>query len=110
MSDSDVIEQFQRWLQARLAISEQIEDPSERQRAALQVESAIQLAIQYRDVVDMTPENIAPPFVEREDSVRVISDDESLSSSGRQDATICQKCDAEMTHDLEFCPACGEYP
>ena len=46
MGESPEIEQFQRWLQARLAISENIEDPSERDRVNIQIESAIQLAIQ----------------------------------------------------------------
>ena len=51
MGDAEAIEQFQRWLQARLSIAEQIEDPAEKDRAIKQIESAIQLSIQYRQIV-----------------------------------------------------------
>ena len=73
MSDSEVIEQYQRWLQARLAIAEQIDDPSERLRATLQVESAIHLAIQYRELLELEHDDIAPPFVEVDSPIRIIS-------------------------------------
>jgi len=109
MSDSEVIEQYQRWLQARLAIAEQIDDPSERLRATLQVESAIHLAIQYRELLELEHDDIAPPFVEVDSPIRIISDEDSVISTDIHDATTCTKCDAEMTLDLEFCPACGEY-
>ena len=109
MSDSEVIEQYQRWLQARLAIAEQIDDPSERLRATLQVESAIHLAIQYRELLELEHDDIAPPIVEVDSPIRIISDEDSVISTDIHDATTCTKCDAEMTLDLEFCPACGEY-
>ena len=109
MSDSEVIEQFQRWLQARLAIAEQIDDPSERLRATLQVESAIHLAIQYRELVEFTPDDIPPPFVEVDSPIRIISDEDSVISTVIHDTMTCTKCDAEMTQDLEFCSVCGEY-
>ena len=109
MSDSEAIEQYQRWLQARLAIAEQIDDPSERLRATLQVESAIHLAIQYRELLELEHDDIAPPFVEVDSPIRIISDEDSVISTDIHDATTCTKCDAEMTLDLEFCPACGEY-
>ena len=47
MVDEEGIEQFQRWLQARLPMAEQIEDPAERNRNIQQIETAIPLAIQY---------------------------------------------------------------
>ena len=109
MSDSEAIDQYQRWLQARLTIAEQIDDPSERLRATLQVESAIHLAIQYRELVELTPDDIAPPFVEVDSPIGILSDEDSVISTTSHDTTICTKCDAEMTQDLEFCPACGEY-
>ena len=109
MSDSEAIDQYQRWLQARLTIAEQIDDPSERLRATLQGESAIHLAIQYRELVELTPDDIAPPFVEVDSPIRILSDEDSVISTTSHDTTICTKCDAEMTQDLEFCPACGEY-
>ena len=80
MSDSEAIDQYQRWLQARLTIAEQIDDPSERLRATLQVESAIHLAIQYRELVELTPDDIAPPFVEVDSPIRILSDEDSVLS------------------------------
>lgn len=109
MSDSEPIEQYQRWLQARLVIAEQIDDPSERLRVTLQVESAIHLAIKYRELVELTPDDIAPPFVEMDSPIRIISDEDSVTSTAIHDSATCTKCDTEMTEDLEFCPACGEY-
>ena len=109
MSDSEAIDQYQRWLQARLTIAEQIDDPSERLRATLQVESAIHLAIQYRELLELEHDDIAPPFVEVDSPIRILSDEDSVISTTSHDTTICTKCDAEMTQDLEFCPACGEY-
>ena len=64
MGESPEIEQFQRWLQARLAISENIEDPSERDRVNIQIESAIQLAIQYRQIITEQSESVPSPFSE----------------------------------------------
>ena len=63
MGGSPEIEQFQRWLQARLAISENIEDPSERDRVNIQIESAIQLAIQYRQIITEQSESVPSPSV-----------------------------------------------
>ncbi len=68
------IEQFQRWLQAQLAMSENIEDPSERERVEIQIESAIQLIIQYRQIIDEQYESIPSPFSEMPSPVRVIED------------------------------------
>ena len=93
----------------KLVNGEQDEDPAERLRVTLQVESAIHLAIKYRELVELTPDDIAPPFVEMDSPIRIISDEDSVTSTTIHDSTTCTKCDTEMTEDLEFCPACGEY-
>ena len=73
MAHEEGIEQFQRWLQARLPMAEQIEDPAERNRALQQIESAIQLAIQYGMLLSEADEVVPSPFVKRDSPVRVLS-------------------------------------
>ena len=108
MGESPEIEQFQRWLQARLAISENIEDPSERDRVNIQIESAIQLAIQYRQIIIEQSESVPSPFTEVPSPVRVVENTD-LEKSEPSDSTICTGCHEPVNSDLDFCPACGQY-
>ena len=108
MVDEEGIEQFQRWLQARLPMAEQIEDPAERNRTLQQIESAIQLAIQYGMLLSEADEEVPSPFVERETPVRVI-EDASVTSNNAYDESVCRNCEADLSGDLDFCPACGEF-
>ncbi len=108
MSGVSEIEQFQRWLQARLAMSENIEDPSERDRANIQIESAIQLAIQYRQILDEQSEIVPSPFSEMPAPVRVV-ENADLEKTEIADSSICSNCQETVSPDLEFCPACGKY-
>ena len=108
MSGVSEIEQFQRWLQARLAMSENIEDPSERDRINIQIESAIHLAIQYRQILDEQSEEVPSPFSEMPAPVRVI-ENADLEKSEIADSSICSNCQEPVSPDLEFCPACGKY-
>ena len=89
MVDEESIEQFQRWLQARLPMAEQIEDPAERNRTLQQIESAIQLAIQYGMLLSEADEEVPSPFVERETPVRVI-EDASVTSNNAYDESVCR--------------------
>ena len=109
MAYDDDIEQFLRWLQARLPMAEQIEDPAERNRTLLQIESAIQLAIQYGMLLEERDDEVVPsPFVERDSPVRVV-EDASVTSKDAYDESMCRNCEADMSGDLDFCPACGEF-
>ncbi len=108
MSDAPEIEQFQRWLQARLVMSENIEDPSERDRVNIQIESAIQLAIQYRQILEDQLETVPSPFSELPSPVRVVENTE-LEKNEVSDSTICSGCQEPVSGDLDFCPACGKY-
>ena len=108
MVDEESIEQFQRWLQARLPMAEQIEDPAERNRTLLQIESAIQLAIQYGMLLSEADEEVPSPFVERDTPVRVV-EDASVTSNNAYDESVCRNCEADLSGDLDFCPACGEF-
>ena len=106
--DSSEIEQYQRWLQARLAMSDNIEDPSERDRIKIQIESAIQLAIQYRQILEEQSETVPSPFTELSSPVRVV-EDTNLEKSDIPDSTICSGCQEPVSGELDFCPACGKY-
>ena len=108
MVDEESIEQFQRWLQARLPMAEQIEDPAERNRTLQQIESAIQLAIQYGMLLSEADEEVPSPFVERDTPVRVV-EDASVTSNTAYDESVCRNCEADLSGDLDFCPACGEF-
>ena len=108
MSGTSEIEQYQRWLQARLAMSDNIEDPSERDRIKIQIESAIQLAIQYRQILEEQSETVPSPFTELSSPVRVVGDT-NLEKSDIPDSTICSGCQEPVSGDLDFCPACGKY-
>ena len=108
MVDEESIEQFQRWLQARLPMAEQIEDPAERNRTLQQIESAIQLAIQYGMLLSEADEEVPSPFVERDTPVRVV-EDASVTSNNAYDESVCRNCEAALSGDLDFCPACGEF-
>jgi hypothetical protein len=108
VGDGEAIEQFQRWLQARLTIVEQIEDPTERSRATKQIESAIQLTIQYRQIIMVDGEDIPPPFAKRDSPVRLV-EDESVTSTTVSNDSVCRNCEVAVSEDLDFCPSCGEY-
>ena len=108
MAHEEGIEQFQRWLQARLPMAEQIEDPAERNRTLQQIESAIQLAIQYGMLLGETDDKIPSPFVEMDSPVRVV-EDASVTSTDAYDESLCRNCEAELSGDLDFCASCGEF-
>ena len=108
MVDEESIEQFQRWLQARLPMAEQIEDPAERNRTLQQIESAIQLAIQYGMLLSEADEEVPSPFVEMDSPVRVV-EDASVTSTDAYDESLCRNCEAELSGDLDFCASCGEF-
>ena len=108
MVDEESIEQFQRWLQARLPMAEQIEDPAERNRTLQQIESAIQLAIQYGMLLSEADEEVPSPFVERDTPVRMV-EDARVTSNNAYDESVCRNCEADLSGDLDFCPACGEF-
>ena len=108
MSGVSDIEQFQRWLQAQLAMSENIDDPSEQDRVKIQIESAIQLVIQYRQIIDEQSESVPSPFSEMPSPVRVI-DNTDLEKTETPDSSLCAGCQEPVSGDLDFCPACGKY-
>ena len=105
MAEQSDIEKFQRWLQSQLDDVKSIEDAEERERRQIQLESAIQEAINFRNLVSLV-QDIAPPFVERESSVRVVSDEEVVKESS---GAFCSSCEKPITPELDFCTNCGEF-
>ncbi len=82
MSEQSDIEKFQRWLQSQLDDVKSIEDVDERERRQIQLECAIQETINFRSLMSLV-QDIAPPFVERESPVRVVSEEKvSKESTG----------------------------
>jgi len=107
MSEAGDVEIFQRWLQAKLAATEHIEDPVERQRRRAHIESAISETIFFRESLERLESIESPsPFVERDSAVRSIeNNNESVTGN---DTSICKKCSSVLAADLDFCPVCGE--
>ena len=105
MGEQSDIEKFQRWLQSQLGDVKLIEDLEEKERRQIQLESAIQEAINFRNLVSLV-EDIAPPFVERESSVRVVSSEEVVKESS---GGFCPSCEKPITPELDFCINCGEF-
>ena len=105
MSEQSDIEKFQRWLQSQLDDVKLIEDIEERKRRQIQLECAIQESINFRSLMSLV-QDIAPPFVERESPVRVVSGEKvSKESSGG----FCPSCEIPITSDIDFCINCGEF-
>ncbi|MBC64342.1 MAG: hypothetical protein CMB15_01730 [Euryarchaeota archaeon] len=105
MSEQSDIEKFQRWLQSQLDDVKLIEDIEERKRRQIQLECAIQESINFRSLMSLV-QDIAPPFVERESPVRVVSGEKvSKESSGG----FCPSCEKPITSDIDFCINCGEF-
>ena len=105
MAEQSDIEKFQRWLQSQLDDVKSIEDAEEKERRQIQLESAIQEAINFRNLMSLV-QDIAPPFVERESSVRVVSDEEVVKESS---GAFCSSCEKPITPGLDFCTNCGEF-
>ena len=97
---------FQRWLQSRLADTENIESDDERIRTSNRIQNAIQECINYRQVVNVQ-QSVANPFVTRDQPVRSVNESEVKPVSSV--TGVCTKCEADLTGDLEFCPLCGEF-
>ena len=100
------IERFQRWSQSSLAETENIENEKEKLRRQIQIESAIQETIRYKDLL-LISEEIAPPFVERNSPVRVFDQNENVKKENIN--STCGSCEKQISSDLEFCPNCGEF-
>ena len=107
MPNTNDISRFQRWLQAELAETTNIEDSNERDRRRLQIEIAIAEAIRFGELIERLGDSVAAPFVDRESSTRVASQHEVVPTP--KEGGECPKCGAAMSHDIEFCPVCGEF-
>ncbi len=105
VSEQSDIENFQRWLQSQLDDVKSIEDIEERERRQIQLESAIQETINFRTLVNLV-QDIAPPFVERDSSVRVLSEEKVSKESS---TGYCPSCEKPITSDIDFCINCGEF-
>ena len=107
MAEPSEMENFQRWLQTQLSMTSSIEDPVERERRRLQIESAIREAIAFRESLRILEElQVSPPLVNSESSVRSIS--EPIENNSESSNSICPNCDSDLEQDLGFCTICGE--
>ena len=107
MPSTTDISRFQRWLQAELAETANIEDSNERERRRLQIEIAIAEAIRFGELIERLGDSVAAPFVDRESPTSVASQHEVAPTP--KEGGECPKCSAAMSQDIDFCPVCGEF-
>ncbi len=107
MGESSDIVKFQRWLQSQLSEAENIEDPKEKQRRILRLDSALSETIFFRELLETIDNVIESPFVQREKPVRNTNKQEVKIK--QNDSAICSKCSGEIDAELKFCLLCGEY-
>ena len=106
MSDTSELDRFQRWLQSRLADLDRIESQEERIRISNRLQNAIQECINFQQNMKLN-DSIENPFITRDEPVRVINETEVKSE--KHSVGRCNKCDAELLGDLDFCSLCGEF-
>lgn len=107
MSESSDIVKFQRWLQSQLSEAENIEDPKEKQRKILRLDSALSETIFFRELLETIDNVIESPFVQRENPVRNTNRQEVAIK--QKNSLLCSKCNGEIDAELKFCLLCGEY-
>ena len=107
MPNTTDISKFQRWLQAELAETANIEDSNERERRRLQIEIAIAEAIRFGELIERLGDSVAAPFVGVESPTRVASQQEVTPTP--KEGGECPACGAVMSPDIAFCPVCGEF-
>jgi hypothetical protein len=106
MSGTSELDRFQRWLQSRLADLDRIESEEERIRVSNRLQNAIQECINFKQTMKLN-DSVQNPFITRDEPVRVINETEVKAESNS--VGRCNKCDAELLGDLDFCSLCGEF-
>jgi hypothetical protein len=109
MSESPLLDEFIRHLQAELDESEGIPNKKERQQRQWQIESALQEATVFNNRFKELTKIGKDPL----EIVQAIANPNAPPSAVKQaiaKATgVCPTCGTIMEDDLNFCASCGEY-
>jgi hypothetical protein len=103
------VDELIRHLQTELARADDIFDGHERKRRQLQIETSMQEALSFQQRYKiLDDEGIDPIKINK--AVRLIQTAETVASSPVKNAEVgqCEKCQATLEEDLDFCPACGK--
>ena len=108
MSEEPTVDAFMRHLQVCVEEARNIADGNERKQRLLQLESALQEAIIYKNRFEELQRHGIDP-------IRLVEAESSLSqppAPKKVEALItgqgyCAMCNSMLEPDLPFCPACG---
>lgn len=106
MTEEPTVDEFQRYLQEKLVVAEQISDKSERIRVSNSIECGLFEAINFLREVKTRKQVIEHVF-EESSSVRLLSSSDNVNPFDDKLSEICPKCDEALTGDLNFCQVCG---
>jgi rRNA maturation endonuclease Nob1 len=101
------LDAFRRWLQVEIAETEALEPSRDRDKRLMHLSAALQEAMAFDVAYQMRVEVEVPP-VKTERAVRLVSAPPEVQSSANQ-VGVCRHCEAELTEDLSFCAACGDF-
>ena len=101
------LDDFRRWLQVEITETEDLEPSRDRDKRLMHLSAALQEAMAFDVAYQMRVEAEVPP-VKTERAVRLVSAPPEVQSSTNQ-VGVCRHCEAELTEDLSFCAACGDF-
>ena len=103
------VDELIRHLQSELGQADDIIDSLDRKRRQLQIETCIQEVLSFQQRYKILDDAGIDP-IKITEVVRLIHTAESKSSSPEKstDSEWCEKCQATLEDDLDFCPACGK--
>lgn len=108
MSDGPLVEEFMRHLQASLDEAMQIEDKIERNERILQLETAIQEAIIFKNRYnELLSHGIDPLVLVSQKVGQEAPPPATKSQALTLGVANCQKCGSALDPELDFCPSCG---
>ena len=108
MDKPPTLDEFQRHLQSELAKCEDIDDAIHRRRRLVQLEAAIQEAIQFQARWrELSAAGVDPITLDK--AVRLVARSSGPMDSTTSDGVECIHCSAVLDGEIEFCTTCGKF-
>ena len=103
------VDELIRHLQTELGQADDIVDNLDRKRRMLQLETSIQEAISFQQRFKIL-EGAGIDPIKITEAVRLIQPADKMpsSQSNNTESGWCERCEATLEDDLDFCPACGK--
>ena len=102
------VDELIRHLQTELGQADDIADSLDRKRRMLQLETSIQEALSFQQRYKILEDAGIDP-IKITEAVRLIQTADTIPStqSKNNESGWCERCEASLEEDLDFCPACG---